>query len=205
DQPCGLETKDMGEPQPDLVGSSDPEAYGGDEAIDVYIVGSSQSCVRPGCRPVSEGAVAVTVPAPPFDPETSPASWKSSAYMLVLRDRIPTTSSGSGTCGIRSDLAHEFFHVLQMSHNEGIGWQQGAIAGQQVWEENWFVEASATWAESQYVPDCATQEVYKRFSGFQSNDASLIGLQASDPFLHKYQAFIWPYFMSQEQGSTVVP
>ena len=31
--------------------------------------------------------------------------------MLVLRDRIPTASSGSATCGIRSDLAHEFFQV----------------------------------------------------------------------------------------------
>jgi len=205
DELWGTETKDMGEPQPDLVGESDPEEYGGDEAIDVYIVYPAQSCVRPGCRPVSEGAVAVTVPAPPFDPESSRRSWKSSAYMLVLRDRIPTASSGSATCGIRSDLAHEFFHVLQMSHNEGIGWQVGSIAGQKVWQENWFVEASATWAESQYVRDCATQEVYPRFTGFQSDDASLIGLQASDPFLHKYHAFIWPYFMSQQSGPLVVP
>jgi hypothetical protein len=114
---------------------------------------------------------------PPTGYETS------SGYILLARDRLAAS-------GFKSDFVHEFFHVLSFHWNR-------AFCGTLY---NWFVEASATWAETRFARTTARTEVYDRwFTSFEQHpDTSLLSgnIARQDP----YHAFIWPFFMEQHGG-----
>jgi hypothetical protein len=102
---------------------------------------------------------------------------------------------------IKSDFAHEFFHVLQYSWNyDAMGEDTGIeIGGERIIENMWFVESSATWAEWNFVPESAPAEVHWRFSDdYQPSHASLLATYPSD---HKYASYIWSFFGQQETSS----
>jgi hypothetical protein len=96
-----------------------------------------------------------------------------------------------------SDFVHEFFHLLQFRTNVGF-------CGSDEW---WFTEASATWAESYFVPGTAPGEVYDRYvDGFKKDPSLSLTSMAKDDSgsPHGYSSFIWPYFMQQEAGAASV-
>ena len=163
---------------------------GGDEKIDVYIVETAQCHERNGqCWPLSATGVARAVSALPH------VGKRKSGYMLLAKARA------SNAAQIKSDFAHEFFHVLQFSWNyDAQGEDTGIeIGGERVINNMWFVEASATWAEWNFVPATAPQEVHWRFADdFQSSHESLLATFPSD---HRYASYIWSFFGQQETAS----
>ena len=168
----------MGEPLGDCYtpeGQTTEICPGGDAKIDVYLLDTNQCRARDGsCWALTgtDAAMAVGVD-PAVDNGTS-------GYMLLAKTRALAGNA------IKSDFAHEFFHVLQFRHN--------AFA-----DDHFFVEASATWAEWNYVPETAADEVHTRFPGdFQRSRKSLLSLV---PSLHPYASYIWPFFSQQEKGS----
>jgi hypothetical protein len=192
-------TGDMGEPIPDCYtpeGGSEI-CPGGDGKIDMYLLDEDQCRERNGqCWPISSGAVATTVSAPP---EVGNGK---SAYMLLGRDRAAAAgqSSEAGNA-FKSDFAHEFFHVLQFRHNrKAMAVDTGiVIGGERIIENVWYTEASATWAEWFYVPAAADDQVHDRFADdFQPSHESLL---SNYPREHPYAAYIWPFFSQQEEGS----
>jgi hypothetical protein len=163
---------------------------GGDDAIDVYLVGS-YSISRAGST-ISAAALGRAVghaqPAGGCVTNTS-GTLSCSGYMVL-------PSFSAGTVGQRSTIIHEFFHVLQFRANTSLA----TVAG-------WFYEASATWAESHFDrvlawdPKVALTEVHRpRFARFLSVDESV---NASGG-LRPYAAYIWPFFLEQETGSSAI-
>lgn len=161
-------------------------AGGGDKRIDIYLVnGTAQSVQRDGSADtLPSTAVAETV-------STDRHGARASGYMLLNRLRMKST-------GFASDFVHEFFHVLQYRYNVGD------CSGGKKW---WFTEASATWAESFWVPGTAKDEVYWRYTGdngrpgFEKHpEMSLLNTGAN----HDYESFIWAYFMQQQKGPAAI-
>ena len=167
---------------------------GGDDAIDVYLV-ASYSLSR-ASRPINTAAVgsAVGFAQPAGKCVTNSAGTLSCSGYMVL------PAANAGTRPQRSTIIHEFFHVLQFSRNTSL-----------VFVEDWFYEASATWAESHFDrvlpwdPKVALTEVhsprFKRFvtpgsTGYESVNAT-VGLRP-------YSSYIWPFFLEQETGSGVI-
>jgi hypothetical protein len=171
----------MGPPIPDGSGSNVSREYGGDGRIDIYLLSSGETVYRDGPQGIS--AVAAAVASPPYIDASGAPVKTSSAFMLVNRARIPNTD------GMKRDLIHEFFHVLQKAHNLR-GPRKGA-------QDHWFVEASATWAETHYLRP--TSEVVHTW--FQSDfQPKPVGLE-SPVEGHDYAAYIWPFFMEMEANS----
>jgi hypothetical protein len=178
------ETSLMGGPP--LPDSGTP-AEGGDKKIDIYLVsvsaGQEVSRYDPATKQVDTsnmtGAVAETIPTDEKD--TTASGW-----MVLNLDRLNSP-------GFQSDFVHEFFHLLQYRTNVGF-------CGTPEW---WFTEASATWAESYFVPGTAADEVYSRYVNAFEKDPSLsLTSMAKDTSgnPHGYASFIWPYFMQQQAG-----
>lgn len=167
----------MGAPWPDSGGI----AAGGDRRIDIYVVnGLTQGVVRDGTRHrIAAGLVASAMP-------TDLRGVRASGYMLLNRQRLRDNA-------LASDFVHEFFHVLQFRYNIGL-----CDGGK--W---WFDEASATWAETYWVPGLAKQEVYgpRYVHGFEI-DPKLSLLDGRTR--HDYDSFIWPYFMQQQAGAHAI-
>jgi hypothetical protein len=172
-----------GPPRPD----SGTPAEGGDKKIDIYLVsvsaGQEVSRYDPATRKVDtsdmDGADAETIP-------TDEKGTTASGWMVLDLDRLSSP-------GFQSDFVHEFFHLLQYRTNIGY-------CGKSEW---WFTEASATWAESYFVPGTAADEVYSRYVDAFEKDPSLsLTSMAKDASgsPHGYASFIWPYFMQQQAG-----
>jgi hypothetical protein len=208
-------TQLMGDPRADLTSAdlADPalvEQRGGGPEIDVYVVDNGDA-EREG-RTVSFGTALAYARSSP--PDTGNGS---SGYLVVRRDRL---ANG----GFRSDLVHEFFHVLQFRHNRRIFNLCEPVGSRTLCRQLWFTEASATWAERRFVPETAAAEVHnKRFpmvqsctpsggghlevySRFQCNDASLNASVGSGSPLenHMYAAYVWPSFMEQQAGQGAI-
>ncbi len=172
---------------------------GGDGKIDVYLLATNQCWESPApidrCWSIegsASNAVAVAVPAPPKVNKTS------SGFILLSKDRAADPAS------IRTDFAHEFFHVLQFRHNQAaMSTATGVVVnGRTLFWNSWFVEASATWAEWEYVPATSPEEVHWRFAtDFQPSRASL---SSDSPSAHMYASYIWPFFLEQEKGPASV-
>jgi hypothetical protein len=196
----GPETKLMGRPLPDLprkAGTDRADDSGNvDSRIDVYVVGSHQPVRRDGRdERVNEpgeddlAAAQVTDTSAKVHPENG-----LSGFLLMRRDRLESRS-------FKSHLAHELFHVHQYAHN-------ARTRGECPNHKWWFSEASATWAQSYFVPGTASADVYVWFSEFQRghlgatppDDPRYWGLQDTRAAPHPYASFIWPYFMQQEKG-----
>jgi hypothetical protein len=103
-----------------------------------------------------------------------------------LRDRRP-----AARWKMRQDLVHEFFHVLQNAHN--------SVAIFKGTQPHWFMEATATWAETYYLRS-DSQIPHGWFEAFQ---VSPLGLEDLDE-KHQYAAYIWPFFMEQELGEQAI-
>jgi hypothetical protein len=171
---------------------------GGDGKIDVYLLATNQCWESPApfarCWSITgaSNAIAVAVPAPPKVNKTS------SGFILLSRERATDPDS------IRTDFAHEFFHVLQFRHNQAAMTAATGVVidGRTLYWKSWFVEASATWAEWEYVPATSPEEVHWRFAAdFQPSRASL---SSDRPSAHMYASYIWPFFVEQEKGPSGV-
>jgi hypothetical protein len=170
----------MGPPRPDAGGAT----AGGDDAIDVYLVPPGQ---RARNVTIGAGAFAAAWSAAPK------VGNKASGFILVPRNVLRTNR-------FKLSFAHEVFHVLQFAHNYKFMHRMTGnfdAAGNHVWEEFWFVEASATWAATYFVRPLSPEYHAERFNWFQ-RDYPGVPLHASNPSLHMYAAYTWPFFMEQE-------
>jgi hypothetical protein len=182
---------DMGAPRPD-------DGTGGDDRIDVYVLNLQNCVMRDGvnCSGITQDdssepslAEAITTDAAAAVPGGT------SGYMLLQRGRAYT-----GGVDFEADVVHELYHVMQYAHIDGEG----------TGTDNWFLEASATWAEWAYVPAASASEVHTWYpmhyenadltvfdrTTYQPGDRSL-QVESDD---HQYAAYIWPYFMQQQLG-----
>lgn len=177
----------MGDPRLDL-GTADA---GGWVGIDIYLIGGSECVQRDAlCRSMPANARAFAVPTEPYS-LLSGAS-VSSGYIVMDRDDLMGSVGNPGEEGkFRATLAHEVFHLLQFAHNLEI-----------VNLSYWFTEASATWAGTYAVPAVARRQYHiPWFSYFQADDQPL---NAPLPRERHYAAYVWPYFMAQEEGAAKV-
>ena len=168
-------------------GPNEPEEAG-DGRIDIYVVVSANT---PYGRNLANPDIAVTRAAPPREHGTA------SAYIVY------DPAKGRDAAERKSNIAHEFFHVLQKRYNSngsfGCPYPNPAPAGSRScssadWEHHWFGEASATWAEHFFVKEARDPYVYKRFRGFLTSALSL----SDSAGVNAYWSFLWPYFMQQE-------
>jgi hypothetical protein len=156
----------------------------GDGRLDVYLVEAPN--VAYGRDVTLPGhAVGVATPAAPR------RDGASAGYIVV--DVTRTVSDFDST------IAHEFFHLLSMSHEyEGVIAcpypDTGSGCSPDDRSFHWFMEASATWAEHEFVPAERPQSPYPRFFNFLATDKSL----ADTGDDNEYDSFMWPLFMEQE-------
>lgn len=180
-------TQHMGKPQPDSGGVEG----GGTDDIDIYLLEPLGVIVRNGnTYSITNGIMAAAVATEPYK------DVHASSFMLVGRNDI-------GSKGFKSTLAHEFFHVLQDAHNYDVSFHDDT--------EWWFTEASATWAEANFVPETSAEEVHWRFTGtFKRRDNPLhLSINTADEVQAEniesmYASYIWPFFMQQELGEKVI-
>ncbi len=175
----------MGPPRADAYGPNFPAEVGGDPRIDFYALRPGERIARSGGSSIPDGALAAARPAPPFTTANGAPLRTSSGFVMVARARL------SDDWRMRQDLVHEFFHVLQDAHN--------IVATYQGTQPHWFVEATATWAETYYLR-ADSDEPHRWFEAFQTSE---LGLQDADPD-HQYAAYVWPFFMEQEQGEQAI-
>lgn len=185
----------MGKPLPDMPKSATSTDDGNtSNDIDIYIVPSNGHIQREG-REISftsvklggQKAAAKAVPVGKNPDLVAPPNSDSGAIML-RKDRVGTRTG-------RAELIHEFFHILQFAHNARTGAECTANGF-------WFDEASAVWAETYFgalLDKKIPSDVYKSF--FLNYQQSALGLPVSDPAIHMYESFIWPYYMQQERGA----
>ena len=186
-------------PMTALMGAPLPDVEGIDDAVDIYILDNREYVYRDAdyYKPSGLGS---TFPAAPARARADGAS----AFVTLPRDLLGMPSRFHNT------VIHEFFHVLQKAHNAKYAYRPNA-ARANGYERHWFIEASATWASAHFdrklgpwpnVPDGrgAYADVYRRYPDiFQP---SLEALNATTANGHDYSAFIWPYFVEQQTGST---
>ena len=178
----------MGLPMPDLGALQND----GNGKVDVYLLDRQAECkVRGGCVEIPAGvAVAAAVRDRSSCAVQGFPEHGCSAYMLLARERLrPTPSAPDVGKDFPADFAHEFFHVLQMTHNSVADW-------------TWYHEASAVWAEFMFERESAQRTVYRRFSNFQTRNLSLLYYQYGS-FI-QYDAWGWPLFQSIEEGPSNV-
>ena len=83
-------------------------------------------------------------------------------------------------------VAHEYYHAIQFAYDYT--------------EDTWFMEASSTWMED-YVFDPVNDNYNYLTDWFSYPDYSL----NSTANLHLYAAFIWPKYLTQNFGDTIMP
>ncbi|HEY8448475.1 MAG TPA: hypothetical protein VIL01_15345 [Thermomicrobiales bacterium] len=190
----------MGPPLPDTGG---PDA-GGDPALDFYFVEDDPKQPPRADAPsaLGDSTLAVAIPAAPFEGN------KASGFMVARRARLKSE-------GVKLDLAHEFFHILQNAHNQQIAFGFRSVPFGRFdildYVEYWFVEATAVWMESYLYrdkidPDTVVGEVYGRFINTFEFDEPIYYSpdRSSSEFGHIYAAFIWFYFVEQEAGPETI-
>lgn len=167
----------MGPPLPD-EGTADA---GGSPNIDIYL---STSCVTRGgvCHSVG-GDLGIAPPAPKWI--IANGIRKGSGYIVINR-------ADASAARLKDVAAHEMFHVLEFAHNI-----DGMLQGDDYY---WMVEASAEWAEEQFVPEGRAQFVYPDFNSFETTGLGLTSTASTN----EYSSFIWPYYIAQEQRATAV-
>jgi len=188
----GPETNLMGQPIGDANVAGDgysDTTETGDGALDIYLVRGS----RAGPRRLTTGALASTYRVPPFRNQAS------SSYIVI------DPSKAESDVAFKSTVAHEFFHSLQDAHNSlgVLNCPYPAVVGPcrpSDYEQHWFSEASATWAEHYFVPEARSGEVYPRFESFLEFDDSLASIKDGNA----YDSFMWPLFMQQEVGPSAI-
>ena len=179
----------MGEPLLDAGGPDE----GGDDAIDIYLV---QGAITRGGQTAdvySLASAGVRASARMSPPLVMNAHGHTTSSGYIVAPRIGTQSED-----FRSSLTHELFHILEFAHNVDLGAET----------DRWFFyEASAVWASvhvDRVLPwpaRVAAKEHRGRFGRYVKGEASL---NAPQPAVLPYAAYIWPYFLEQETGSPAI-
>jgi hypothetical protein len=106
--------------------------------------------------------------------ETSPMAVDNKPnFVILINERMPSGSFDATLC-------HEFFHTLEDTV------APGDAAG------SWLGEASATWAETIYVPKSTDAALF--FPSFQKQETSLNSTAGN----HQYGAFVWLLWVTQD-------
>ena len=124
----------------------------------------------------------------------------SSSFVIVDVDQVTPAPAGTGAWLFRYIFAHEFFHVIENAFN--LEAQGGGCAGDGAVNDtvtSWLVEASAEWAAWAYFPGDGADRREALFYGFQTGDAAFDSLHSLED-LRPYEAFLYPFFVQQEQG-----
>ncbi len=190
-------THDMGEPRRD-------DGSGGDDSIDVYVIDLGDCLMRNGvCTQIGPlgSKFAPYALCPPAAPAAGGPGGQS-AYMLLRKDRALLHD-----LPFEADVVHEFFHALQFAHVKNSTRIVHLANGTADFDQSWFVEATAKWAEWAYVPTSTPTEVHPWYPAVQDmgySDAQyqpgMISLLLTAATNHPYASYIWPYFMQQESG-----
>ena len=106
-------------------------------------------------------------------------------------------TAGAGVA-LQATIVHELFHAFQFAHNNW-GMTLPGVNGPP-WERHWFMEASATWSEHEFVPAARASEVYPRVGNFQEAAVGLASVKGSN----EYASWLWPLFMRQEDGPQAI-
>lgn len=176
------------------------DSYAGfDESIDVILT-ADEACPPDtgGCFAVKEGFLGW---AKAFAPRAQDAGGPGSSGFMVIRRSLVMADPDE----FRRTFIHELFHVQQYAHNwKLISRRTGEKddRGNAIWDTFWFAEATARWAEFNFEKEAgraasASHVLSQSYVGFAEESASL---NAQTPFLHRYAAFVWPYFMAQRKG-----
>ena len=178
--------------------SDGPSAHnGGNDKLDIYVIPATKCVTNRSstCEAIPDGALAKAVPAPPF---TSNGSRRTtSAFILVGSDRVTKPT-------LKSDLAHEIFHVLQYAHNWNALSKVVTPGAVPVYDNSWFAEASATWAEWHYANAEVKDDNYSIFtSNFQPVNTSLLKFEQAKNG-HQYASWVWPLYMEQKNGASAI-
>jgi hypothetical protein len=173
------ETNLMGTPIPD--GGGRLEA--GDGPIDIYLANGTQ-CASTGGRclnpsgPRHMDIAGYSLPAATF--VSSGNAPKSSGFIVLLRPYAQFSPS---------TLAHELFHVLENAYNAF-----GTLNAGGRW--NWFVEASAKWAQWRFHKPSRADRVYPYFQNFLHTEPGLTTVDGKN----EYSSLVWPYFLQLKGG-----
>lgn len=154
----------MTKAEPNGMGPPEGWAGGKGKPLDVLLV-----------PPSTNACVNATSCTPPYNIGTNLGE-ESGAKLLLINERPDSTLD------LDAVLCHEFFHALEDTL------APGGAAG------TWFGEASATWAETVYVP--AAKDAAGFFQDFQKQETSLNSTAGN----HEYGAFLWLLWLTQEVG-----
>ena len=156
----------------------------GDGKLDIYLALASEDRSREIEISDALGFCVVTAPV------VGAAGREASSSYIVI-DYVAHASDAD----LENTIAHEFFHSLQDAHNS-LGMWSGPEGDE---ESHWFVEASATWAEFNFVPHGRFETPYQRFIDFQRAVIPL-GATGGDA----YREWGWPLFMHQERRASSI-
>ncbi len=120
-----------------------------------------------------------------------PNPWNDAySYISVHRNFIGFPANddpdGDQKGAAKVTIAHEYYHAIQFAYDYN--------------EDIWLMEASSTWMED-YVFDPVNDNYNYLSDWFNYPDYSL----NSTVSLHLYAAFIWPKYLSQNFGDTIMP
>jgi hypothetical protein len=167
----------------------------GDGILDVYLVNAGVAFRAP--RYIKNDAIASASRAPPFG---GPAAAQTSSGYIV-----GDINASADPLSLKSTMAHELMHILQYAHNSRgvrVCADPTATCAYEDKKGFWFLDASAVWAEHEFVPEgrATSDGPYQRYHAFRSNAEPL----SSNAGLNAYNSFTWPLFLEQEIGASAV-
>lgn len=144
---------------------------GGDGRFDIYVIEDSNT------KDHSAVGWAVTYLA-------GTSGHARTTYMVMNRDRIQDSTAGFDA-KLRSNLAHEFMHVLQFTYDVSEPWSN----------YYWLMESTSTWAEHfVFKDDDVEQEDASAYLG--APHFALTSLSRG----HEYGAYLYWYFLTENPG-----
>jgi hypothetical protein len=176
-------TRLMGPPVLDAGGPDE----GGDSDIDFYLVGDGQSFSRgSGQQKLGDpNVLAYERSSPPFDNKTS------SGFLVMNRGALYSSR-------FKSDLVHEFFHVLQDAYNQKISFTPGPNGS----VEYWYTEASAVWAQTDFARESTADAAHPWFKDWYQKIR--VSLHRSGGGERMYASYVFPFFMQQKTKSDAI-
>lgn len=158
-----------------------PPNDGGSPSLDIYLIyPGSTFTVRGGKRNLA-GADGLTVPQAKgqYCPEV--------VFVLL--------NAGVSFDTLKASAAHELFHTFQFSFKLGP-------------QADWWIEASATWAEDLVYPELDQEQDYLQDSQWVARPGATVDGpldEYQDGGLAQYGAYIWPFYLRQAaNGSETV-
>jgi len=146
---------------------------GGDDRLDVYLKDVGSRGIYGYCAPERR------------DPDHK---WLASGYCVLDDDFARSQYGARPRASLRVTAAHEFFHAVQFAYDYG--------------EDQWLMEASATWMEEQVADDVDDNRQYLPFGqlGRPSHPLDTFAQQGFAQYGN------WPFFqfLSSRYGATVV-